>query len=143
MRKRRVLVVDDDNLLAKILQKILEQNGFAVESASEGRTALRMIPKFRPDLVILDVMMPVDNGCRVSRIIKTLVQVTGVHVPKVLLLTARRLDHDPAGERAFLEQSLADGMMYKPYDHAVLLARINDLLANQSRPLSMAGGLQE
>jgi CheY-like chemotaxis protein len=126
MRRKKILVVDDDKLLRVILSKILDQNGFEVECAVDGHEALRLVPTFQPDLILLDVMMPKDNGYRISRMIKTFVKNTGLRVPVILLLTARRL----AGEReqTFLEFSKADGMAYKPYDPAKLLEKIENLL---------------
>lgn len=139
MKTNRVLVVDDDRTQVMILQKLLERNKYQVQSAPDGPQALRMIPVFKPHVVLLDVMMPKENGYRVCRMIKTLVPHTLIHVPKVLLLTARRLGNDRARERQFLEFSMADGMMYKPYDAAKLMATIEDLMAPepQAQP---AGG---
>lgn len=127
MRRNRILVVDDDKLLRVTLGKILDQNGFEVDTACDGHEALQKVPNFKPDLILLDVMMPKDNGYRVSRMIKTFVKNTGLHVPAVLLLTARRLEGER--EATFLEFSKADGMVYKPYDPARLLEKIDNLLA--------------
>ena len=127
-RKRRVLVVDDDGLLRTVLNKILVQNGYEVHCAVDGQDALRAVPKFRPDLVLLDVMMPKENGYRVSRMIKTLAKSSGLRTPSILILTARKLDGDHEREHAVLEYSKADGMAYKPYDPIELLERIDGML---------------
>lgn len=127
-RRRRVLIVDDDRLLRTVLGKILDQNGYEVHCAADGREALRAVPRLRPDLLLLDVMMPRENGYRVSRMIKTFASRSGVPTPSILILTARRLDGDQERERAFLEYSKADGMAYKPYDPIELLERIDGML---------------
>ena len=126
MRKRRILVVDDDALQRMIVAKLLEANGFDARVASDGPQALRSIPTFRPDLVVLDVMMPGVNGYRVSRLIKTLVKHAEIHVPRVLLLTARRVNSVRSQE--LLEFSKADGMMFKPYNPVTLVGTIEAVL---------------
>jgi CheY-like chemotaxis protein len=127
MRKQRILVVDDDAFQRVVLENFLAVNGFEVRLAADGPQALRMIPTFRPDLVVLDVMMPKVNGYRVSRMLKTLVKHTEIRVPKVLLLTARRVNSVRSQE--LLEFSKADNMMFKPYQPATLIATIEALLA--------------
>jgi len=126
VRKKRILVVDDDLLIRKIVQGLLELNGFEVNVAADGPQALRMIPEVRPDLVLLDVMMPKVNGYRVSRMIKTLLKHSQIHVPKVLLLTARRVNSVRAQD--LLEFSKADHMMFKPYLPAALISTIEGVL---------------
>lgn len=128
MKKKRILVVDDDKLQRVILQRLLEANGFEVSVAADGPQALRLIPTFRPDLVVLDVMMPIVNGYRVSRMIKMLVKHAQLHVPKVLLMTARRVN--PIRAQELLDFSKADKMMFKPYDTVNLIATIERLLAD-------------
>ena len=129
MRNLRVLVVDDDALLRRILRDDLESSGFHVATAGDGGEAFRMIPEFNPDVVVMDVIMPGENGYRVSRAIKEL----GSHgmdtAPKIILLTSRRLDDDEAREEVLLGFSRADAMLYKPCDQALLLETIARVLA--------------
>lgn len=102
--KRKILVVDDDRTLNTILRRILEANDFVVDSAFDGMEALRKAGSFEPDAVILDVMMPKENGYRVSRAIQTMYRAaTGRPPPVVILLTASRLDEDPEREAAISE----------------------------------------
>ena len=126
MSKKRILVVDDDKLIRVVTQRLLELNGFDVRSAEDGPHALRMIPEFRPDLVVLDVMMPITNGYRVARMIKLLVKHAHLRVPKVLLLTARRVNSIRSDE--LLEFSMADKMLFKPYNPVTLVATVESLL---------------
>ncbi|UCH33646.1 MAG: response regulator [Armatimonadota bacterium] len=60
--RKRVLVVDDDDELARELQSIIERHGFAVRRAENGAVALDMIQRERPDIILLDVVMPVMDG---------------------------------------------------------------------------------
>ncbi len=127
--KKKILVVDDDRTLNAILRRILEANDFVVESAFDGMEGLRKAGSFEPDAVILDVMMPKENGYRVSRAIKTMYRAaTGRRPPVVILLTARRLDEDPEREAAMLTFSMADEMLYKPFDPKLVLAKIRERL---------------
>ena len=85
-----------------------------------------MIPVFRPDLVVLDVTMPIVNGYRVSRMIKTLIKHARLNVPKVLLLTARRVNS--IRSQQLLSFSKADEMLFKPYHAVTLIATLERLL---------------
>jgi CheY-like chemotaxis protein len=121
--------VDDDALMRAINQRLLEENGFEVSVAVDGPTALRMIPKFRPDLVLLDVIMPNVNGYRVARMIKMLVTHARIRVPKVILLTGRRMNSIRSQD--LLEFSKADRMLFKPYNPVILIATIESVLAGE------------
>lgn len=132
MRKKRILVVDDDKLMRVIVTDLLEANGFEVSIAPGGPEALRMIPTFQPHLVVLDVVMPNVNGYRVSRMIKMLVKHARIRVPKVVLLTGRRLNSIRLQE--LLDFSKADKMLFKPFHPATLMATIEALLADKTTP---------
>ncbi len=80
----RVLVVDDEPNIRELLSAALRLSGFAVEVAADGAGALRSATEFRPDIVVLDVMLPDEDGFSVARRLRT----EGNRVP-VLFLTAR------------------------------------------------------
>jgi DNA-binding response OmpR family regulator len=133
--KKRILVVDDNKIINTVLRRTLELNGFDVESAFDGHEALGMVSTFKPHAVLLDVMMPKENGYRVSRMIKTFyTQRHSSPAPKIILLTARRLDDDPQREEVVLEYSKADAMVYKPFDSKILLDRLRSLLDEVPEP---------
>src|SRR2546422_3267434 len=89
MPKRKILVVDDEQVIRRMLSKLFEVNGYEVAMAENGIEALRVVGEFQPDAVILDVMMPKENGYRVSRKIKMLGRIGGLEkVPKILIVTA-------------------------------------------------------
>ena len=125
-RRVRILVVDDDKFFNRSVQVYLERNGFEVESAFEGKEALRKAMQWKPALVVLDVMLPQENGYRVSRLLKSLSKLGRTVCPRVLLVTARRLD-DPDREEVFRQFSLADGVLYKPFELPILLERVRAL----------------
>lgn len=129
MNDQRVLVVDDDKFMRRFLRDSLEASGFQVETAADGNEAFRIIPAFNPAIVVMDVIMPGENGYRVCRAIKEL----GSHgmdaVPKVVLLTGRRVDEDATREEVLLGFSQADAMLYKPCDAKRLIETIARVLA--------------
>lgn len=62
----RVLIVDDEKLIADTLSEVLEQDGFQAVAAYDGRTALELATKFRPDSLLTDVLMPAMNGVELA-----------------------------------------------------------------------------
>src|SRR4051812_47115122 len=95
----RILIVDDAPNIVLSLQFLLQKEGYEVAVAQNGGDALRQAEQFRPDLIVLDVMLPVMDGfevCRQLRARPTELQ------PKILLLTAR-------GRPAELERGLEEG----------------------------------
>jgi diguanylate cyclase (GGDEF)-like protein len=129
VKNLRILVVDDDRLARKMVRDTLEEAGFQVRTAVDGTDAFRTIPGFDPHVIVMDIVMPGENGYRVCRSIKEL----GSHgmdpAPKVLLLTSRRVDDEAEREGVLLSFSQADGMMYKPFEPTALLDRVRELLA--------------
>ena len=121
----RVLVVDDDRLLNRMICDALRKEGFETRAAFDGHTAIRLQRSFQPHVVILDVVLPGENGYRISRAIKTLAaRPDGGLAPKILLATARFLGDEPERERVMLEFAKADAMLYKPVPPAHLVDTI-------------------
>lgn len=135
---RRVLVVDDDRLLRRLVARILEREGFRVETAVDGEQGLVAYYRFQPDLVVLDVVLPGENGYRVSRAIKSSPDLAlGTAPPPILLITGRRLDNDWGRETIMMTFAKADAVLYKPFEIPEFLDRIRSLLtpASTTRPL--------
>lgn len=118
----KILVVEDDQLLANSLQELLEQKGFQVETVYDGEAGADYAMLGIYDLLILDVMMPKLDGCQVAR------QVRARHCgTPILMLTAKdRLEDRVEGLNAG-----ADYYLTKPFDARELLACINALLRRQ------------
>jgi two-component system response regulator MprA len=116
----RVLVVDDDPNLLRMLRRGLILAGYTVEAADNGETALRLVREQEPDLLVLDVMLPESlDGLEVARRLRS----AGSRVP-ILMLTARsQLEDKLAG---FLNG--ADDYLPKPFAFEELLARMGALL---------------
>src|SRR5206468_12652917 len=91
-REPRVLVVDDEEHITELVAMGLGYNGFDVERAASGREALTAIEQRRPDLVVLDVMLPDLDGFEVARRLRQ-TEGAGTRVP-ILFLTARDTTQD-------------------------------------------------
>ena len=117
--RQRVLVVDDDKAVRESLRRSLEYNGYDVVLASDGAEALASIGTARPDVVVMDVMMPRLSGLETTRALRA----AGHDLP-VLVLTAR----DAVGDRVEGLDAGADDYLTKPFALAELLARLRALL---------------
>jgi DNA-binding response OmpR family regulator len=129
---QKILLVDDEPSITENLSAFLGRSGYAVVCAADGAAALREIEKNNPDLVILDVLMPVMDGRAVLRTLRS----SGDHRP-VLLLT----QVGEAGERAIALEEGADDYLNKPFDPRELLARVRAILRRAKAsavPLSSA-----
>jgi two-component system response regulator MprA len=118
-----VLIVDDDPKLLKMLQRTLSYEGFHVQSATNGNEALAEIQAHRPDVVVLDWLMPGLDGIGVVERLRDAGDKT-----LVLMLTAR----DAVEHRVEGLESGADDYLVKPFAPAELLARIHALLRRPS-----------
>lgn len=127
--KAHILVVDDEPDVIETILFGLEMEGYSVMTAGNGLEALGAVRARQPDLVVLDVMLPGENGYRVAHFIRE-DEARGVydgHIP-IILLTARDLSREPEREEMFREFSQADVMMYKPFDLDDLVGTIEKLL---------------
>jgi DNA-binding response OmpR family regulator len=133
--RRKILVVDDEPDLLESLTFLLEGADWEVETAADGYAALGAALVFRPDVILLDVMMPRENGYRVARKVRE-AQAAGLlpDATRIVLLTARKLDHDPERERLFEEFARPDLVIYKPFDIDHLLAAVEGLRTGAAAP---------
>lgn len=119
--KARILVADDEPHIRRILQFLLEEEGFEVHMAEDGEEAWKAVASFQPDLVLLDVMMPRMDGFAVLEIIRAGFETARL---PVILLTAK-------GEEQDKVKGLAGGAndyIVKPFNHDELLLRVSNLL---------------
>ena len=115
--KWRILIVDDEADLVSVLRMGLEIEGFDVLSASDGEDGLRRARDDRPDLVVLDLMLPKMDGYKVCRALKFDERYKTL---PIFILSARSGDQD---RRLALDMG-ADAFVTKPYDMADLVAKI-------------------
>jgi DNA-binding response OmpR family regulator len=129
--KKKILIVDDDEDIAETLKFVLEQAGFEVVTAYDGFDAFVQTVMEKPDLVILDVMLPKENGHRVSRAIKDGVG-KGIYGKNIIVLALTGLFLEKSGvETRFIEESRADCIMYKPFEMEDLMTKVEELLAKE------------
>ena len=120
----RILVVDDDRAVRESLRRSLTFNGYTVDTAGDGLEALEKVIADRPDMLLLDVMMPRLDGLEVCRRLRS----AGDDLP-ILVLTAR----DSVSERVSGLDAGADDYLPKPFALEELLARVRALLRRTSR----------
>jgi len=118
-RPPRVLVVEDDDAIAQVLQRSLRMEGYDVKLAGDGVSALDLAHAFLPDLVILDLGLPGLDGIDVAKTLRR----SDDDVP-ILVLTAR----DAVESRVEGLDSGADDYLVKPFERQELLARLRALL---------------
>lgn len=118
---RRVLIADDEPNIVISVEFLMKREGFAVSVARDGEDALARIRAERPDLVILDVMMPKLNGFEVCEMVRADPGLAGI---RILMLTAK-------GRQAELRKGLslgADAYIAKPFSTRDLVDRVKSLL---------------
>ena len=118
---RRVLAVDDDPVIQRLLQVNLEMEGYEVTLAGDGDEAIAKVRELRPDLVLLDVMMPNRDGWSVCEEMKSDPELKDI---PVVFLSARAQDADVLRGRALG----ADNYVTKPFDPIDLLELVADLI---------------
>ena len=119
---RKIMVVDDEPAIRDLIVAVLEDEGYAVVAATSGRRALELIESERPDLVIMDIMMPEMDGREAYRRLRELPELA--HVPVVMMSAASSPDQLSPRVAAFLA---------KPFDLDDLLETIVDVLEGQRR----------
>ncbi|MGH2679849.1 MAG: GGDEF domain-containing response regulator [Actinomycetota bacterium] len=131
-----ILVVDDDPDIARFVEVNLRSAGYAVSVAGDGEEALERATEIRPDLVLLDVMMPRLDGFEVAQRLRKNPQTANT---SIIMLTAKALSSDKVTGL----QSGADDYIIKPFDPIELLARVKGTLrrAKEMRNLSPLTGL--
>lgn len=111
---KKVLVIEDDEDLVSLVSLLLQEDGFAVEIAANGREALDSLARQLPDVILLDMKMPIMNGPEFAREL----EVRYGHQAPIIVLTAAADAHRRAAEVG------ADAWLGKPFDPEVLLSTV-------------------
>lgn len=120
---KKVLIADDEENIVLSLEFLMKQAGYAVRSVSDGERALRELSSFKPDLVLLDVMLPLCSGFDVCRQIRSDPLLSAV---RVIMLTAKGRETEVAYGLALG----ADRYITKPFATRDLLATVNEVLGD-------------
>ncbi|WP_440949083.1 response regulator transcription factor [Methanosphaerula subterraneus] len=128
-----VVIIDDDPEIQKLLRVKLERDGYLVETASDGRAGVTKVVASHPDLMIVDIMLPVLDGLDLIREVR---EALGAESPVCIILSARReVDDIAAGIAAG-----ADDYITKPFSPRELLERMTVALLRRGKQPA-AGGL--
>jgi CheY-like chemotaxis protein len=121
LSSKKILIADDDARNRKLLETLLTSEGYQVASAPSGQAALTAAVTEKPDLVLLDLMMPGMDGFEVLRRLKAMPDLQKVDVVMVTAL-------DDAGSRARMDAAGAAGLLLKPVDRWKLKELVEQLL---------------
>ena len=119
---KKILVVDDESAILQTLRFNLERNGYSVATAGDGRTAIALASSERPDLIVMDIMLPVLDGIEACKEIR---KSSGV---PIIMLTAR----DQEIDKVLALELGADDYVTKPFSLHEFLARIKARLRRQN-----------
>ncbi|MBP6620388.1 MAG: response regulator transcription factor [Leadbetterella sp.] len=131
---KKVLVIDDDADILELLIYNLEKEGYEVKSAANGLEGIEAAKQFMPDLILMDIMMPIMDGIEAGKIIKNTEKLKHIHL---LYLTARAEEYS---EVAAFEVG-ADDYLTKPIKPRALLSRINAFFRKETQKSTEEGVL--
>ena len=120
----KILIVDDDVRICRTLRSYLKREGYSVSIASDGEEMWQQFESVRPDLILLDVVLPGTDGVTLARELRKISDVG------IIMLTGK---NDPVDQIIGLEMG-ADDYVTKPFDERQLLARIRSLLRRRPEP---------
>ncbi|MBL7845925.1 MAG: response regulator transcription factor [Cyclobacteriaceae bacterium] len=132
----KVLVVDDEEAILELLKYNLEKEGYEVKVASNGLAAVETARKFKPDVVLLDIMMPVMDGVEACRQLRAIPDLLNTFI---VFLTARSEEYS---EVAAFDVG-ADDYITKPIKPRALMSRIQALLRRESKGAAPSGPLTQ
>lgn len=117
----KIMIVDDEPNIVVAVQFLLDREGYQTEAAYDGRQALELCAEFKPDLIVLDVMMPGMDGFEVARLLRQSGQYDDL---KIVFLTAKGTQRDKAAGYA----SGAEYYLVKPFDNDELVQTIREII---------------
>src|SRR6266478_6196706 len=131
--RQRILVVEDEPDIRELLRFNLTQEGFTVGEAPDGATALESVAKERPELVVLDIMLPGMSGLEICRALRAVARTSDL---PIIFLTARISEVD----RVLGLEMGADDYVVKPFSPRELVARIRALLRRATARITPESG---
>ncbi len=119
---KKILIVDDEEFFIQPIKILLERNGFEIFTANDGMNGLQQARKLRPDLIMLDLMLPGLDGYQVCRLLKYDEKFKDI---PVVIVSAKDTDHD----KQLGIKSGADSYITKPVNPSQLISEFSNLLA--------------
>jgi DNA-binding response OmpR family regulator len=120
-----ILVADDDRLVRITLRKILESAGYAAFEAKDGAEALEIYRKRRPDLVILDIVMPIKDGVR------TFLELRGIDSKAKIIAMSAGARSGKIDYLSLTKRIGANGILTKPFNRVSVLAMVDQILTGE------------
>lgn len=117
----KILVVDDNPITIKLLTRILDHEGYFVETATSGIKAFEILNGSKPDLILLDIMMPELNGYKIAEKIKQTEELKDI---PIIMISA--LNDNESKAKGF--QAGASEFITKPFDRVDLVTKVNNLI---------------
>lgn len=121
---KKVLIVDDSPTIVEITKAMLREEGYELDSANNGEEALEKIKTFKPDLVLLDVMMPDMDGYSVVQSLRKEAEPGNPDYIKVIVVTSKEKMRD------LFEMEGVEGYIVKPFFRVELLEKIEEVFGN-------------
>jgi len=126
MSADRILIVDDERNLVNLLKQTFEAEGMQVALARDGIDCMNKVASFRPDLIIMDIMMPKLDGVDTTRLIRR----NRSYADTMIIALSARFDADT---RERMKEAGANVFMRKPFAVAKLVSRVQEILAARSQ----------
>jgi DNA-binding response OmpR family regulator len=119
--KKKILVVDDEAMVTKILSKRLDAYGYDTYNAFDGKQCIQIARKIRPDLIVLDIVIPYGDGIDTYKKLKLNSETENI---PIIFVTA----YDDEETKSQISELKPEGFFVKPFDGSKLLERINELI---------------
>ena len=132
IKKNKVLIVDDEPDILELLKYNLEKEGYEVKTALDGKKAVAVAKTFLPELILMDIMMPVMDGVEACRILRATPEMLNTYI---IFLTARTEEYS---EVAGFDVG-ADDYLTKPIKPRALMSRINSLFKREAQKAIISG----
>ena len=127
MDKKKILIVDDEQIILKLMKSRLTASGYEIETAANGLEAIRQAQKWQPDLILLDVIMPVMDGYEACKELKA-----GSATKDIPIIVVTAAPHRGIGQKC-IEAGALD-LVTKPFNSADLLAIIKKVFNKNGNP---------
>jgi len=126
--KKTILVVDDENSVLELIKSVLELDGYNVVTAETGEQTFKVLKEVRPDLILLDVMMPDVNGIKILERIKNNPELEETHVILLTVLSLEEIEKINTKKLKFKEH------IQKPFDNKALIDKVKHLVKKNFAP---------